>query len=159
MCPQVCPTCSNIFALQVWAIIAKEWQSIFHHLPSFEQDGQLRVLVNELLLIKVFVQLICRCREYSIWLVSLKSSSSANLIVDIKGIRQRRANLAECTFEFLVQCSQAECADMTCSVIAFRNGVVFHWFRTNPTRGIPSIQVLCFVLFCIFDLLRLLRGW
>jgi hypothetical protein len=73
MCFQVCPTCSNIFALQVWAIETKERQSVFHHLPSFEQDGQLRVLVNEILFIKVFVRLIWRCREYSIWLVRLES--------------------------------------------------------------------------------------
>ena len=72
MCLQVCPTCSNIFALQVWAIVTKAWQSIFHHLLRFEQDDQLRVLVNEVFLIKVFVQLIWRCREYSIWLGSLE---------------------------------------------------------------------------------------
>jgi len=75
MCLQVCPTCSNILALQVWAIITKALHGVFHHLPSFEQDSQLRVFVNELILVKVFVQLIWRCREYSIWLVRLESSS------------------------------------------------------------------------------------
>lgn len=102
MCFQVWPTCSNIFALQVWAIITKEWQSVFHHLPSFKQDSQLGVFVNELLLIKVFVQLIWRFCEYRIWLVRLESRSSPNSIVGVRVIHRRRANLAECAFELLV---------------------------------------------------------
>lgn len=102
MCLQVWPTCSNIFALQVWAIITKEWQSVFHHLPSFKQDSQLRVFVNELLLIKGVVQPIWRFREYSIWLVCLENRSSPNSIAGVRVVRRRRANLAKCAFELLV---------------------------------------------------------
>ena len=87
VCLQICPTCSNIFALQVWAIVTKEWQSVLHHLQSFEQNGQLRVLVNDLLLVKVFVELIWRCREYSIGLVRLESGSSAYPIANMTGCK------------------------------------------------------------------------
>ena len=55
MCLQIRPARSNILALQVWAIKTKEEQSVFHYLPGFKQDSQLRVFVNEILFIELFI--------------------------------------------------------------------------------------------------------